>query len=88
MDMENTQNNMPGYSSGESKKTVLITIVAGVVVLVALIWWMKQGQVPEQVQINPTPDPEAATINQDVDNISVEDLNAEFQAIDNDLQGL
>ena len=86
--MENTQNNMPDYSSGESKKTVLITVVAGVVVLVALIWWMKQAQVPEQVQISPTSDPETAQINQDVDNINVEDLNAEFQAIDKDLQGL
>ncbi len=84
------QNNMTGYSSSDSKKTVLITIVAGVAVLGALIWWVNGVQTPQQVQINPTstPDTETASINQDVDNISVEDLNAEFYAIDKDLQGL
>ena len=86
--MENTQNNMAEYSSGGNKKTALITLVAGVVVLVALIWWMKQVQAPQQVVASPTPDAEAAAISQDLDIIDVGDLNAEFNAIDKDLQGL
>lgn len=88
--MENTQNNMTEYSSGNSKKTVLITIIAGVVVLGALIWWMNQAQAPEEVVVSPTPTPDAetATINQDLNSIDVGDLNAEFDGIDADLQGL
>lgn len=80
--MENIQNNM------KNKKTVLITIVVGVVVLGALWWWMKQVQAPQQVGVSPTPDTETAAINQDVDSVNVRDLNAEFDAIDKDLQGL
>lgn len=94
MDMENTQNNMPVYSSGNSKKTTLITILTGVLVVVALVWWVKQAQVPQQAQVSPTltatvtPDPEADAINKDVDNINAGDLNAELNAIDMELQGL
>lgn len=80
--MEHTQNNI------KSKKTILITIVVGVVVLGALWWWMKQVQAPQQVGVSPTPDAETAAINQDVDSVDVRDLNAEFNAIDTDLQGL
>ena len=79
---------MTDYSSGDSKKTVLITVVAGIVVLVALIWWMKQVQVPQPVVVSPTPDAETAAIGQDVNSVDVGDLNAEFNAIDADLQGL
>lgn len=86
--MENTQNNMANYSSGDNKKTVLITIVTGIIVLGALVWWMKQAPTSQQVQTSPTPDAEAAAINQDINNIDVGDLNAEFNAIDTDLQGL
>lgn len=92
--MENTQNNMPVYSSGNSKKTTLITILTGVLVVVALVWWVKQAQVPQQAQVSPTltatvtPDPEADAINKDVDNINAGDLNAELNAIDMELQGL
>lgn len=82
MEIENTQ------KIGDSKKTVLITVVAGVVVLIALIWWMKQAQAPQQAQISPTPDPEAASINQEIETINVSNLNAELEAIDNELQGL
>jgi len=88
--MENAQNNMTDYSSEDNKKTVLTTVVAGIVVLVVLIWWMRQAQAPQQVGVSPTPTPdvEAAAINQDVDSVNVGDLNAEFNAIDADLQGL
>ena len=79
---------MADYSSGDNKKTVLITVVAGLAVLGALIWWLKQVPVPQQAGVSPTPDAEAAAINQDIDNINVDDLNAEFEAIDKDLQGL
>ena len=71
----------------DNKKTVLI-VVAGVVVLGALIWWLKGTQTSQQVQTSPTPDAEAAAINRDIDTINVGDLNAEFNAIDKDLQGL
>ena len=82
--MENVQNNT------DNKKTVLITVVAGVLVLGALVWWMKEAQAPQQVGVSPTPTPdvEAAAINQSIDSINVGDLNTEFDAIDNDLQGL
>ncbi|MEK7121878.1 MAG: hypothetical protein AAB857_04200 [Patescibacteria group bacterium] len=82
--MENVQNNT------DNKKTVLITVVAGVLVLGALVWWMKEAQAPQQVGVSPTPTPdvEAAAINQGIDSINVGDLNTEFDAIDKDLQGL
>ena len=79
---------MANYSSRDNKKPVLITIVAGIIVLGALVWWMKQAPTSQQVQTSPTPDAEAAAINQDINNIDVGDLNAEFEAIDKDLQGL
>ncbi len=84
---------MTEYSSGNSKKMVLTTIVAGVIVLAALIWWMRQAQAPQQVGVSPTPTldaeaAQAAAINKDLDSINVGDLNAEFDAIDKDLQGL
>lgn len=82
MEIENTQKRV------DSKKTVLVTIVAGVVVLIALIWWTKQAQAPQQAQISPTPDPEVASINQEIETINVSNLNAELEAIDNELQGL
>ena len=85
--MENTQNNIEGNSS-DSKKTVWFTVVAGVLVLGALVWWLRGTQFSQQAVSSPTPDSETITINQDVDGISVGDLNAEFQAIDADLQGL
>lgn len=78
--MENIQNNT------DNKKPVLITVIAGVVVLGALMWWLKQS--PQQAQVNPTPDAEAAAIKQAVEGVDVGDLNAEFNAIDTDLQGL
>lgn len=86
--MENTQNNLTEHSSGNDKKTVLITVVAGIIVLGALVWWMKGTKPSQQVQVSPTPDAEAAAINQAVEEINVGDLNAEFEAIDKDLQGL
>lgn len=88
MDIENTQNNMPVYSSDNSKKTVLITVVAGVIVLVALIWWVRQAQIPQQVQASPSPDPEVASINQEIETINVSNLNAELEVIDKELEGL
>ena len=78
---------MADYSSGDNKKTFLV-IVAGIMVVGALVWWLKQVPVPQQAGVSPTPDAEAAAINQDIDNINVDDLNAEFEAIDKDLQGL
>ncbi len=72
----------------EGKGKVFMTIVAGVIVLGALIWWMKGAQNPQQAVVSPTPDAETAAINQDVDGINVGNLNAEFDAIDKDLQGL
>ena len=66
----------------------VISIVAGVVVLGALIWWIKQPQVSQQVNVSPTPDAESASINQNIDSINVGDLNAEFDVIDKDLLGL
>ena len=80
--MENTQNNMEGKTMG------IISIVAGVVVLVALIWWIKQPQVSQQVNVSPTPDAESASINQNIDSINVLDLNAELEGIDQDINGL
>lgn len=87
--MENIQNNMTEHSSND-KKTAFITVIVGLVVLGVLIWWMRQPQVPQQAGVSPTPvsDAEAASINQDIDSIDVGDLNAEFNAIDTDLQGL
>jgi len=86
------ENNLPGDSSENHKKAVLVTVAAGIAVLAALVWWMKQAP-SQQAQVSPTPlagqvDSEAAAISQDVNNIDVGDLNAEFQAIDTDLQGL
>lgn len=77
--MENTQNNMDGKIMG------VVSIVAGVIVLAALVWWIKQPQVSQQVQVSPTPDAETSSINQDINSINVGDLNAEFDAIDKDL---
>ncbi len=79
---------MTDYSSGDNKKTVLITVIAGALVLGALVWWMRGASTLQQVQTSPTPDAEAAAISQDLNNIDVGDLNAEFEAIDKDLQGL
>lgn len=79
---------MTNYSSGDNKKTVLVTVVAGALVLGALIWWMRGASTPQQAGVSPTPDAEAAAINQAVDGVDVGDLNAEFNAIDTDLQGL
>mgnify|MGYP001575083164 CR=1 FL=1 len=88
--MENRQNNMVEYESKDNNKKILLTILAGVVVLGGLIWWVRQAQNPQQILVSPTPtsDAEAAAINADVDAISVDDLNAELDAIDKDLQGL
>lgn len=93
--MENTQNdmNMIDNSSNNNKTTGLITIVAGIAVLGALVWWMYQTPAqtpPQQAGVSPTatPDAEAAAINNDVDSLNVGDLNAEFNAIDADIQGL
>ena len=88
--MENTQNNMADHSSSDNKKTVLITVMTGVIVLGVLIWWMRQPQATQQSVVSPTPtsDTESAAINQDLEGIDVGDLNAEFNAIDFDLQGL
>jgi hypothetical protein len=85
--MDNTQNNMANYSSDDNKKTILITVAAGIIVLGALVWWLRQTPF-RQVGVNPTPDAEAAAINQDVNSVNVGNLNAEFQAIDTDLQEL
>lgn len=65
----------------------IITIVAGILVLSAFIWWVRQPQT-QQASVSPTPDPESASINQGIDNINVLDLNTELDAIDKDLQGL
>lgn len=80
---------MTEHSSGD-KKTVFITVIAGLVVLGVLIWWMRQPQAPQQTGVSPTPilDDESAAINQDIDSIDVGSLNEEFNAIDADLQGL
>ncbi len=83
--MENTQNNMPVYSSGSNKKTFLI-IVSAIVVLGVLMWWLKQGP-SKQAQVSPTPDAESAAINDEVNTIDTGDLNAEFKGIDTDIQG-
>jgi len=80
--MENIQNNT------ENKKTILVTIVIGILVLSALVWWARGTSVPQQAKVSPTPDAETAAINQDIDSINVEDLNAELDAIDKNLQGL
>jgi len=77
---------MASYPSGDNKKTVLITVIVGAVVLGALVWWIKQ--VPQQAQTSPTPDAETAAINQDINSIDVGDLNSEFNSIDQELQGL
>jgi len=79
--MENTQNNM------DNKKMGIITIVAGVLVLGAFVWWVRQPQT-QQVNVSPTPDPESASINQGIDSINVLDLNSEMDAIDKDINGL
>jgi len=81
MDIENTQNKR------DSKKFVLTT-VAGIVVFSALMWWVKQAQTPQQVQVSPTPDPEVASINQEIETINTGNLNAELEAIDKELEGL
>lgn len=80
---------MMDHTSGD-KKTIFITVIAGLVVLGVLMWWMRQPQAPQQTVVSPTPilDDESAAINQDIDNINVDDLNDEFNAIDADLQGL
>lgn len=58
------------------------------IVLSAWVWWVKQVQAPQEAQTSLTPDAETASINQELDSISSVDLNAEFDAIDKDLQGL
>ncbi len=80
--MENTQNNR------DSKESVLTTIVAGIIVLGALILWMRQTQAPQQVLTSPTPDSEAASISQEIETLNVNNLNAELEAIDKELEGL
>ncbi len=79
---------MADYHSGDNKKTILITVIAGLAVVVVLIWWLRKAPTPQQIGVSPTPDAEAAAINQGVDNIDVGDLNAELKAIDESLQGL
>lgn len=93
--MENTQNdmNLIDNSSNHNKVAGLITIVAGIAVLGALVWWIYQTPVQapsQQAGVSPTvtPDAEAAAINNDVDSINVGDLNAEFNVMDADIQGL
>ena len=85
--MENTQNNMENYSS-DNKNTVWLTVIAGVLVLGALLWWLRGAQFSQQAVTSPTPDAETSAINQDLEGINVGDLNAEFDAIDKDLLGL
>ncbi len=82
--------NMINNSSDNNKKIGLITIIAGVVVLSALVWWMNQTPVSQQAQVSPTitPDTETASISNAVDSINVGDLNAEFNAIDQNINGL
>ncbi|HEY4474589.1 MAG TPA: hypothetical protein VJC06_01555 [Candidatus Paceibacterota bacterium] len=82
MDIENTQNNR------DVKKSVLTTVVAGIIVLSVLILWTRQTKAPQQAQTSPTPDPEVASINQEIETLNAVNLNAELEAIDNELEGL
>ncbi len=81
--MENMQNNMP-----ENKKTGLITIIAGVVVLGILVWWMMMtSKSPESIGTSPTPVVDQnADINKDLNNINLQ--TPDFNSIDENIKGL
>ncbi len=76
----------------DNKKTVLITVIVGVAVLGALVWWMSktpQGVKYSQNSPTPTPTPvvdENADINNDLGNINLQ--TPDFNSIDQGIQGL
>jgi hypothetical protein len=81
---------------------VILVIVAAVVMGVA-VWWIFFSAatpiLPESVPVAPRPglsgspsaekpDDSSASISRSLDSVQVDDLNAELQKIDSDLQGL
>ena len=90
--MENIQNSMMGHPSEDNKKTAAGVVVVGLVLVGALWWWMTgTSQAPNnanQAKTSPAPDVESAQISSEVNNITVEDLNTDFQDIEDELQEL
>lgn len=75
------------------KKLPVILAVAGVIIAAGLVWWWIGGREAGNKAMAPTATPgaqsqETADINKDLNDINAGDLDAEFNQIDQDLNGL
>ena len=83
----------PKNMSIGDKKLPVILAVAGVVVVIGLIWWWTGQKSANDKVMAPTVTPEGQSaetvdINADLNDINAGDLDAEFNQIDQDLNGL
>lgn len=75
------------------KRLPVILAVAGMIAVAGLVWWWMSGKSADERAAAPTATPnaqsqETADINNDLSEINAGDLNAEFNQIDQDLNGL
>lgn len=70
-----------------------IILIIAIVTAVVLIWWWNFGYTPRTKEI-PSPTPTVTqqqgtpTIEQELNDLNLEDLNSEFESIDQDLNSL
>ncbi len=77
------------YTPSDHQKTPYWLLIVAVVVLVGLWFWLKDSR-PQDAQPTPTESavPEAQEIIDEIQNIDLGDLEAEFDAIDQDINSL
>jgi len=68
-------------------RNIIIAAIIIILVLVGFWLWSRQAAAPDQSKIAPTGDT-TSTINSDLQNIDIGDLDQEFKGIDTDLQSL
>ena len=86
--MDTMQNNMMSHPSRDSKKMVFMLVAVGSVVVGVLWWWMNRTQDRTGSQATPAPVVQDADITSDLNAVNVGDLNADFNAIDKDINSL
>jgi len=88
---DQTPNQMPemSNSTGKNKHTMYITIAVIAAAALAFFWWSQRPGVGEPA-LTPTPEipAELEAINQDLENLNLNDLDTEFQEIDQELDTL